>query len=487
MDDRTLLRQYAATNSEAAFEELVSRYVRLVYSAALRQMRDPDLAQDVTQAVFIILAQKASRMSDETILSGWLFRTTRFVALAQSRAAARRRQYEQESHMQSEDQISPPDPLWEQMSPLLDEALAHLSEKDRQSVLLRFFEDKSLMEVGRALGTGEDAARVRISRALEKLHHYFTRRGIASTTAIIVGAISANSVHAAPVALARAVTAVAVAKGAAASGSTLTLINGALKLMAWTKAQTAAVVVATVLATAGTTTVIIKTGAFGVGRLNDPRAEFEAIIRNSPQVFNNGLNAAHFLPNPLYTYPDGDEKTHHYVEGIVKKFRKDLDPAREIKSDRELTEQDIQNRSIYIYGSPQNHSLFQRLRDQLPIVFEDDGVVVGKKKFVGQDVGAIFDCPNPINPGNRLVIYGTVSPAALNEMNSIFHGPTDFVVFNNVTRRFGGAKALGTADCFLLEGAFDKTDPAHWRVDEKLQMLPSKALQRATASAVASR
>lgn len=169
MDDRLLLREYAASNSEAAFEALVARYVRLVYSAALRQMRDPDLAQDVTQAVFIILARKAGRMSNETILSGWLFKTTRFVALAQTRAAARRRQYEQESHMQSEHQLNPPDPLWEQMSPLLDEALAQLGEKDRQSVLLRFFEEKSLAEVGRSLGAGEDAARVRISRALEKL------------------------------------------------------------------------------------------------------------------------------------------------------------------------------------------------------------------------------------------------------------------------------------------------------------------------------
>ena len=89
-------------------------------------------------------------------------------------------------------------PLWEQMSPLLDEALASLGEKDRQAVLLRFFENKSLAEVGSYLGIGEDTARKRISRALEKLHRYFTKRGVSSTTAIIAGAISANSVQAAP-------------------------------------------------------------------------------------------------------------------------------------------------------------------------------------------------------------------------------------------------------------------------------------------------
>ncbi len=125
--------------------------------------------------------------------------------------------------------------IWEELSPLLDEALAALGEKDRQAVLLRFFENKSLAEVGSHLGMGEDTARKRVSRALEKLRRYFSKRGVTSTTAIIAGEIAANSVQAAPVALAKSVTAVAVAKGAAASASTLTLIKGALKIMAWTK------------------------------------------------------------------------------------------------------------------------------------------------------------------------------------------------------------------------------------------------------------
>jgi len=166
MDDMALLREYAARNSEAAFETLVSRRVNFVYSAALRQVRDPHLAEEITQAVFIILAQKAGRISDKTILAGWLFRTTRFAALAQMRADAKRRQREQEAHMQSEIQPAVPDLFWEQMSPLLDEALATLGETDRQAVLLRFFENKSLAEVGSSLGAGEDTARKRVSRAL---------------------------------------------------------------------------------------------------------------------------------------------------------------------------------------------------------------------------------------------------------------------------------------------------------------------------------
>ncbi len=239
MDDIALLHEYVTRHSEAAFEELVMRRIGFVYSAALRQVREPLLAEEITQAVFIILAQKAGQLSEKNVLICWLFKTTRFVALAQIRAATKRRQREQEANMQSEIQKTASDLFWEQMSPLLDEALAALGEQDRRALLLRFFDNKSLAAVGHSLGLGEDAARKRVSRALEKLHRYFKRRGISSTTAIIAGEISTNSVQAAPLALAKFVTTTAMAKGAAASTSTLTLVKGALKIMAWAKVKTA--------------------------------------------------------------------------------------------------------------------------------------------------------------------------------------------------------------------------------------------------------
>jgi hypothetical protein len=114
--------------------------------------------------------------------------------------------------------------------------------------------------VGTALGTNEDAARKRIARAVEKLRSHFSKRGVTLTAAVFTGAVSGNSIQAAPVALAKTVTAVAIAKGAAASGSTLTIIKGALKLMAWTKAQTA-IGVAIILA-AGVGTVAVKNNYF---------------------------------------------------------------------------------------------------------------------------------------------------------------------------------------------------------------------------------
>jgi uncharacterized protein (TIGR03435 family) len=141
---------------------------------------------------------------------------------------------------------------------LLDDAMAGLSETDRYAIVLRFFDGKSMSEVGAALGATEDAAKKRVSRALEKLQRFFTKRGVNSTTAVIAGAISSNSVQAAPIGLAKSVTAVAFAKGAAAGSSTLTLIKGAMKIMAWTKAKTAIVTAVVLLVAAGTTTVTLK-------------------------------------------------------------------------------------------------------------------------------------------------------------------------------------------------------------------------------------
>jgi RNA polymerase sigma factor (sigma-70 family) len=256
-DDLILLRQYSRNNSEDAFAALVSRHVNLVYSVALRSVRDVHLAGEITQAVFIILARKADSLGDKIILSGWLCRTARYAGANALKIQMRRQRREQEAYMESILNEAEPAETWDQIAPLLDGALEKLGQKDHDALVLRFFENKTFAEVGASLGASEDAAKMRVSRALEKLRKFFTKRGVSSTTTIIAGTISANSVQAAPVALAKSVTAVAIAKGAAASGSTLTLIKGALKIMAWTKAKTAIVAGVAVILAAATSTIVI--------------------------------------------------------------------------------------------------------------------------------------------------------------------------------------------------------------------------------------
>jgi len=257
-DDLRLLREYAHNHSEEAFAALVSRHINLVYSVAWRQLGNAQWAEDVTQAVFIILARKADSLGPGTVLSGWLCRTARYVSANALTTQRRRQRREQEADMQCYLKEPAVDETWRQIAPLLDEAMQKLGRRDHDAVVLRFFENRTFREVGAILNSSEDAAKMRVNRALEKLHRYFRRRGISSTTAILAGTISAHSLQTAPAALVTSTTALAAAKGAAASTSTLALIKGAFKLMAWAKAKTAAVTGACVLV-AGTTTMTVWT------------------------------------------------------------------------------------------------------------------------------------------------------------------------------------------------------------------------------------
>ena len=267
LDDHALLRQYAEHNSEAAFAALVARHVDKVYSVALRHTRNAHAAEEITQAVFVILAKKSGRLGGKVILAGWLYETARLTALTFIRSEIRRARREQEAHMQTALNENDDD-AWPHIAPLLDDALAKLSAADRHAIVLRYFDGKSLGEVGAALGASEDAAKKRVARAVEKLRGWFTKRGVTLTATVLTAAISANSVQAAPLGLAATVTAAAT-KGAVVSGSTLTLIKGALKIMAWMKMKTAIVVGVGVLLAAGTATVVVESKLHS-DAINDP-------------------------------------------------------------------------------------------------------------------------------------------------------------------------------------------------------------------------
>jgi RNA polymerase sigma factor (sigma-70 family) len=268
-DDMDLVRQYACDNSEQAFATLVSRHINLVYSVALRQTGDASMSEEITQATFVILARKAKSLGNKTILSGWLCRTARYVAANALTIQRRRQRREQEAYMQSTLNEPNADETWRQISPLLDDALAKLGRPDHDAIVLRFFENKNLAQVGTALGMSEDAAKKRVSRALQKLRHFFFKRGVESTTATIAETISANSIQAAPVALAKSITTVALAKGATASASTATLIKGALKIMAWTKAKIAIAAAAGVILATSVSVVVVKQASLIQGKTED--------------------------------------------------------------------------------------------------------------------------------------------------------------------------------------------------------------------------
>ena len=183
MDDAQLLQQYADEGSEAAFQTLVRRHLGLVHGTALRQVGDPSLAQDVSQAVFLLLAQKAGRLGSGVVVSGWLYRTTIFVASRVRRSELRRRRREQEALDMSELQST--DEVWKRLSPELDEALSRLGETDRNVLLLRFGSGHSHREVGEVLGLSEEAVRKRAQRALGALRDLLMRAGVTVSVGVL--------------------------------------------------------------------------------------------------------------------------------------------------------------------------------------------------------------------------------------------------------------------------------------------------------------
>lgn len=232
MDDAALLRRYAEERSEAAFAELVRRYVNQVYFAALRQVSgDAHRAEDVTQAVFTLLARKAASLAGRPTLAGWLYTTTRFVANETRRAERRRQVREQEAHaMQELAAESAPAADWDRLRPVIDDVMNELNQHDREAVLLRFFHGRPFAEIGAALRVTEDAARMRVDRALDKLRTLLARRGITSTSAALAVALANQAGMAAPAGLAASVTGAALAGTAASAGGWLTTFMSISKL-----------------------------------------------------------------------------------------------------------------------------------------------------------------------------------------------------------------------------------------------------------------
>lgn len=246
LDDAELLHRYAAEKSEAAFAELVRRHVNPVYAFALRRVGgDAHLAEDVVQIVFTTLARKAAALTDRAVLGGWLCRATHFAARDAVRAEHCRRTREQAAHTMDESSAGDDRAKidWEKIQPVLNETMGELNDADRDAVWLRFFEDRSFAEVGVRLRLTENTARMRVERALEKLHAALMRRGVTSTAAAVGLALASQAVTAAPVGFAASVTGAALASAGSVGG-----VAGFLTFMSTTKIVSSAAVAIALLA-----------------------------------------------------------------------------------------------------------------------------------------------------------------------------------------------------------------------------------------------
>jgi RNA polymerase sigma factor (sigma-70 family) len=250
-NDLDLLRQFARDHSQAAFTVLVNRHVNLVYSAALRQVRSPQLAEEIAQSVFSDLARAAGRLNEATggapVLTAWLYQVTRRTAIDAIRKESRRRLREQIAVEMTNMNATAND--WTHIEPLLDDAMAALDETDRSAILLRYFENKRLREVGEALGTNDDAAQKRVSRAVERLREFFSKRNVTIGAGGLAVLISANAVQSAPVGLAATISAAAVLTGTAVHTSAVITATKAIAMT--TISKTLITVTLAVVASAG--------------------------------------------------------------------------------------------------------------------------------------------------------------------------------------------------------------------------------------------
>jgi RNA polymerase sigma factor (sigma-70 family) len=256
--DQSLIAEFNARRSEEAFAALVRQHANLVFATALRQVGDAGAAEEITQNVFVALALAAGKLGSHPTIAGWLHQTALNKSREWLRSELRRRKREQVA-VNLDLARAEGDSVWASLVPLLDEALLELREPDRLAVILHFMEGQTFHEVGSALGIGEDTARKRVNRCLGQLTHFFRRRGFAAPALVAGTPLFALSSHAAPAGLAASATTAGLAAAHSAATSTLTLIKGALKIMAWTKAKTSIVVgIVAILAATSTTVIGIK-------------------------------------------------------------------------------------------------------------------------------------------------------------------------------------------------------------------------------------
>ncbi|HSH17238.1 MAG TPA: sigma-70 family RNA polymerase sigma factor, partial [Verrucomicrobiae bacterium] len=252
--DQELLRAFVRERSEDAFRQMVNRHLNLVFATARRILGDPQLAEEVAQGVFLLLARKAGEIGNQQPLAGWLYHTARHHALNASRAEGRRRQREQTAAAMQTTETTP-EPEW--IAAELEGALEELPAEDRDALVLRFLDNRQLREVGVELGISEEAARKRVSRALDKLRGIFGKRGVALSTGLLTTALAAQAGAVAPAGLGASIVASALTGLTAASATVITATQTTTTLMNLLNLKTTAAILGAAAVT-GTTTYLVQ-------------------------------------------------------------------------------------------------------------------------------------------------------------------------------------------------------------------------------------
>lgn len=278
--DFELVRRYVERGSQEAFTQIVHRHMGLVYSAAVRQVRDPHGAQDVSQVVFLVLARKADRIDSRTPLSAWLLNTTRYASMDFLEAKSRRTWHETRAGKMTRRNMPEQNHAWDMISPRLDEALATLSWRIRSAIVLRFFEGLSFDEIAARLGITTDAAKQRVSRGLGQVRSFFAGKGVVLSEAGLATAIAAHAIHVPPAELAGTIATAAHGTPSAAQSSA---VKGVITLMAWTKTKTVVAGIAAALLLGGAGTIAHHFRSRG--------ADEVVVIKPSPGVMPAGATA----------------------------------------------------------------------------------------------------------------------------------------------------------------------------------------------------
>jgi len=429
--DSELLRRFARTNSEAAFAELVQRHVPLVYSAALRQVNgDAHLAQDVAQTVFTDLARKAGSLARRESLTGWLFTSAHFAAAKIVRGENRRR-HREEKLMREPIHETAPEADWERLRPTLDDAMHEIKAADREAILLRYFENRPFAEVGAKLGLNENAARMRVERALEKLRDIFTKRGI-TTAAALASVISANAVQIAPVSLATKLTTASIAT---AGTGTFTL----MKIMTMTKFKLG--ISAVVLASAATALVVQHQAQEKL------RAENEQLTQQIAHLEADNESLSNRPVAKVGSQSFSDEQVNELLKlrGEVTQLKKENEDATlAAQNVRELELQALQK----LANIPPVKTFVQTTRADISW---DEVLVTGGWKTPSGMMALIFTTVKPNQEANQLTIQSQV--LELSDDAAVKLGLNHFQIDDRLQSRFKSNKITSEQYEALLQAS----------------------------------